>query len=65
MAYVFETLPADRSRIEIDDPLEVRWWAGRFGCSEAQLRQVVADVGTSAARVEQVIDGSGAPVVEL
>jgi hypothetical protein len=62
MAYVFETLPADRSRIEIEDPLEVRYWAGKFGCSEAQLREAVAEVGTSAARVEQVIDGWEAPV---
>ena len=62
MAYVFETLPADRSRIEIEDPLEVRYWAGKFGCSEAQLREVVAEVGTSAARVEQVIDGWETPV---
>ena len=58
MAYVFETLPADRSQIAIGDPMEVRYWAGKFGCSEEQLRLVVAQVGTSAAQVEQVIDGS-------
>lgn len=57
MAYVFEALPADRSRIDIADPLEVRWWARRFGCSEEHLRQVVERVGTQAARVERVIDG--------
>lgn len=57
MSYVFETLPADRSRIAISDPLEVRYWAGKFGCSVDQLRRVVAQVGTSAARVEEVIDG--------
>lgn len=57
MAYVFETLPADRSQIAIADPVEVRWWAGRFGCSEEQLRRVVARVGTNAAEVERVIDG--------
>ena len=60
MAYVFETLPADRSRIALDDPMEVRYWAGRFGCTEELLREVVAEVGTSAARVERVIDGSEA-----
>ena len=58
MGYVFETLPADRSRIEIDDPREVRYWAVKFGCSEAQLRAAVARVGTSAAQVERVIDGA-------
>lgn len=57
MAYVYEALPADRSRIEIADPLEVRWWAGRFGCSEEHLRRVVERVGTNAAQVERVIDG--------
>jgi hypothetical protein len=62
MAYVFETLPADRSQIAIGDPMEVRYWAGIFGCSEEQLRRVVARVGTSAARVEQVIDGSSQTV---
>ena len=64
MAYVFETLPADRSQIAIGDPMEVRYWAGKFGCTEEQLRRVVAQVGTSAAHVEQVIDGRN-QLVEL
>jgi hypothetical protein len=58
MAYVFETLPADRGLIDIDDPREVSWWRKCFGCSEEQLRQAVATVGTSAAKVEQLLDGS-------
>ena len=57
MANVLDALPADRSRIELADPREVRWWAGRFGCSEEQLRQAVARVGCCAAHVERVIDG--------
>ena len=57
MAYVFDALPADRTRIDIADPLEVRWWAGRFGCPEEHLRSVVERVGTNAAEVERVIDG--------
>lgn len=57
MAYVFETLPADRSCIDIDDAREVHWWSKQFGCSEQQLRQAVARVGTSAATVEQLLDG--------
>jgi hypothetical protein len=57
MAYVFEALPADRSRIDLNDPREVRYWAGKFGCSEQRLRQLVAHVGESAARVERIIDG--------
>jgi hypothetical protein len=57
MAYVFETIPAQRSYIEMADPREVSWWSKRFGCSEEQLRRAVAQVGPSAAQVEQLIDG--------
>jgi hypothetical protein len=58
MAYVFETIPANRGQIDMDDPREVSWWRKRFGCSEEQLREAVAAVGTSAANVEQLLDGS-------
>ncbi len=58
MAYVFETIPADRGLIDLDDPREVCWWRKRFDCSEVQLRTAVAEVGTSAAKVEQLLDGS-------
>jgi hypothetical protein len=57
MAYVFETVPASRSQINLDDPREVSWWRKRFGCSEDQLRGAVAEVGNSAAKVEQLLDG--------
>jgi hypothetical protein len=58
MAYVFETIPADRGRIDLNDPREVNWWRKRFDCSEDQLRRAVAKVGNSAAKVEQLLDGS-------
>ena len=58
MAYVFETVPAHRALIDLNDPREVNWWRKRFDCSEEQLRKAVAEVGTSAARVEQLLDGS-------
>jgi hypothetical protein len=57
MAYVFETVPADRGSIDLDDPREVSWWSKRFGCSQEQLRRAVAQVGRSAAQVEQLLDG--------
>jgi hypothetical protein len=57
MAYVFETVPADRSLIDMDDPREINWWRKQFGCSEQQLRQAVEQVGNSAAKVEQLLDG--------
>lgn len=57
MAYVFETIPRDRGRIDLDDPREVSWWRKRFDCSEDQLREAVAQVGNNAAIVEQLLDG--------
>jgi len=57
MAYVFETIPRDRGRIDLSNPREVNWWRKRFDCSEEQLREAVAEVGDSAAMVEQMLDG--------
>jgi hypothetical protein len=57
MAYVFESIPRDRGRIDMDDPREVNWWRKQFDCSEEQLRAAVAQVGDSAAMVEQMLDG--------
>ncbi len=57
MAYVFDTIPAQRNVIELDNPREVSWWTKRLECSEQQLRQAVAEVGPSAAKVEQLLDG--------
>jgi hypothetical protein len=57
MAYVFETVPQDRGRIDLSNPREVNWWRKKFDCSEDQLREAVAEVGDSAAIVEQVLDG--------
>jgi hypothetical protein len=57
MAYVFETVPADRGLINLNDPREIIWWRKRFDCSEDQLRRAVAEVGNSAAKVEQLLDG--------
>jgi hypothetical protein len=63
MAHPFDPLPADRGLIRIDDPREVHWWSKRFGCNEEQLRTTVDKVGTSAAVVEQVLDGMEVLVV--
>ena len=57
MAYVFETVPRDRGRIDMDDPREVNWWRKRFDCSEDQLRDAVRRLGDNAAIVEQLLDG--------
>jgi hypothetical protein len=57
MAYVFESVPAQRSRIDMSNPSEVMYWAKQFGCSVEQLRQAVQQVGDSSAMVEQLLDG--------
>ncbi len=57
MAYVFETVPAQRNLIALDNPREVQWWSKQFGCSELQLRDAVGTVGRAAAQVEQLLDG--------
>lgn len=58
MSYVLEKrpVPADRARINVDDPVEVRWWSKLLGCSTKQLLQAVARVGDSAAKVEHLLD---------
>lgn len=57
MAYVFESVPAQRSRIDMSNPSEVMYWAKQFGCSPEQLHQAVEQVGDSSAVVEQLLDG--------
>ena len=57
MAYVFETVPAQRSRIDMSNPSEILYWSKQFGCSEEQLRRAVAQVGDSSAMVELLLDG--------
>lgn len=58
MSYVIEkaAVPANRARIELTDPVEVRWWCRCLACSPKQLMEAVARVGNSAACVEQLID---------
>jgi hypothetical protein len=57
MAFVFDTVPADRGLIDMNNPREVSWWTKRFACNESQLREAVEQVGPSAAQVEQLLDG--------
>ncbi len=43
----------DRSRININEPHEVRYWTGRLDVSEEDLRKAVAEVGVSAQQVAE------------
>lgn len=45
--------PADRSRINVHEPWEVRYWTQELGVTEAQLRAAVNAVGVSAAAVRR------------
>ena len=45
--------PADRARINIHEPWEVKWWTKELGVTEAQLKAAVAAVGVSAAAVRK------------
>jgi len=46
---------ADLTRVNVDDPFEVRRWCQRFVCTEAALRIAVAEVGTDPARVRRKV----------
>jgi hypothetical protein len=43
----------DRRLIALGEEHEVRYWTGRFGVSEDELRRAVEQVGNSAAEVEK------------
>lgn len=43
--------PQDRSRVNVNEAWEVRWWIKQFSCSEAELRAAVAAVGVMADKV--------------
>ena len=44
---------ADRSRINLSDDYEVRYWTEELGVSEALLRELVSRVGNSASAVRR------------
>lgn len=45
--------PQDRSRINLSEDYEVRYWTGKFGVSKSQLEEAVKAVGPSAKGVEE------------
>ena len=44
--------PQDRSRINLSEDYEVRYWTDKFGMSKSQLEDAVREVGSSAEAVE-------------
>lgn len=53
--------PADPSQINLNEPWEVTYRRKEYGCTEQQLRQAVAAVGTSAAKVSQYLKNKSTP----
>jgi hypothetical protein len=45
--------PQDRSRINLSEDYEVRYWTDKLGISKSQLEEVVRKVGSSASAVEE------------
>jgi hypothetical protein len=44
--------PADRSRVNVNEQWEVRYWTRKFGCDEKQLKAAVTAVGVMADKVK-------------
>lgn len=47
--------PQDSSRVNINEPWEVKFWCKEFGITEARLKQLVKQYGTSAAVIRSKI----------
>ncbi len=47
--------PQDRSRINVNEAHELRYWTQTFSVTEAKLRSAVAAAGVSAEKVRQYL----------
>ncbi len=52
--------PQDRSRVNLNEDWEVRWWARAWEITPEQLREAVKQVGTSASAVAKHLGKSTA-----
>ena len=43
--------PKDQSRVNVNEPWEVRYWCAKFKCTEAELKAAVKVVGSMASDV--------------
>ena len=50
---------ADRAHVNVHEDYEVRYWCGKWGCSEAELRAVVGAVGVMVDKIEAHLKGKG------
>jgi hypothetical protein len=47
--------PLDPGRVNSMDPVELRYWARQFGCTEERLMQAVEQVGEHVAAVRECL----------
>jgi hypothetical protein len=47
--------PADRLRINVNEPYELQYWTGELGVTEARLRQLVHSHGVMAADIRKAL----------
>ena len=45
----------DRSKVNVNEPYEVRYWTDRLRCTEKELKEAVRAVGVSVSAVEDFI----------
>jgi hypothetical protein len=45
--------PMDPGRVELMDPMDTDYWCRQFGCTEAQLTDAVAAVGSHVTAVRE------------
>jgi hypothetical protein len=48
--------PIDRSRVATHDAWKLRYWCGRFVCTEEQLREAIQRVGVGVTKVEDYLN---------
>ena len=47
--------PQDRSRVNVNEPHELRYWTKELGVTEAKLRSAVAAAGVSVEKVRRYL----------
>ena len=47
--------PADRSRVKVNEPWEVRYWTKEFGVSEQELQELVRQHGVSVSAIRAAL----------
>lgn len=48
--------PMDRSRVITNEAWKLRYWCGRFVCTEEELKEAVDRVGVGVAKVEEYLN---------